>query len=221
MTCLIFASFTIIYAPLAGDSEIFWATSTNDTESWRGAGVSGSGETLYWISSLHTAHCKPFFRKSSKKFGTYCLPAQVVPVCTKLPFCQIHCKNQQKPCEIIIVGDPLSICNEKYYCIGQSGSLRKLASGLRLSTAWHSRCIAQKKMSLGSTSRRVCPCVYVKYYCFIQEQWRYIVQCSSNRTALDWKHLVSLVQIKDTLKSPLSCLQTVGAAMREIAGKPA
>ena len=107
--------------------------------------------------------CKPFFRKSSKKFGTYCLPAQVVPVCTKLPFCQIHCTNQQKPFEIFIVGDPLSICNEKYYCIGQSGSLRKLASGFRLSTAWHSRCIAQKKMSLGSTSRRVCPCVYVKY----------------------------------------------------------
>lgn len=31
-----------------------------------------------------------FFRKSSKKFGTYSLPAEVVPVCTKLPFCQIH-----------------------------------------------------------------------------------------------------------------------------------
>lgn len=136
-----------------------------------------------------------FFRFSSKKFGTYCLPAEVVPVRTKLPFCH----------EIFTVHHSLSVWNEKY-CIDQSGSRRKLASGFRLSTAWHSRCIAQKKMSSGSTSRLcvgacvcvpTCVCEILLLHSGAKKIHRPMFIYQTEQLLIK-KPVVSLVQIKDT-----------------------
>ena len=54
-----FAIYEFHNHPRLGDSEIFWATSTNDTESWCGAVGAGSGEpdeSVPFIRLWHGLH---------------------------------------------------------------------------------------------------------------------------------------------------------------------
>ena len=132
-----------------------------------------------------------FFRKSSKKFGTYCLPAEVVPVCTKLPFCQIHCTNHKSFVKsllfiILYQFETRNIVLIKVDLWGSwhqdSGSpLHGIAAALL-----RKRCHWDQHPGCMWVRVSVCPRVYVRYYCFTQEQRRYIVQCSSIKQNSFW-----------------------------------
>ena len=147
-----------------------------------------------------------FFRKSSKKFGTYSLPAEVVPVCTKLPFCQIHCTNhksfvksllfiilyQFETRNIVLIkvdlwgswhqdsGSPLHGIASSVSSSAQTSPCTGPAALLRKRCHWdqHPGCVWVRVS--------VCPRVYVRYYCFTQEQRRYIIQCSSIKQNSFW-----------------------------------